>query len=299
MSVSLLRWAGGKGKQLPYLLPFIPDGKVYVEPFGGGASVLLNKPRSQVEVYNDLDHSLVNLFHVVRDDRLFDTFAETLAWTPYSRENFEVSLGFEDEQNMVLAAVKFYTVLNQSISGKRLARNADWARAKSDNLASRWVLRQEKLGWIHDRLRHVQIECRDALDILQEWDSDSTVFYCDPPYVLGTRTNRKYYAVEPGDEYHKELVAVLQSVRGSVVLSGYDHPIYNVLTEAGWIADSYKTNAMMTIVEQDAVRDGRREVVWRNPRAFEYGIRVPLPFDSLDENTESDDRHAYDLNTSL
>ena len=277
-TLSLVRWAGGKARQLNDLLPFIPDGRVYVEPFGGGASVLLNRQRAEVEVYNDLDSSLVNLFTVVRDERLFDDFAARLGWVAYSRETFLDSLTFEDERDAVLAAVKFYTVLNQSISGKRLAGKYDWARAKSDNLAERWVLRQQKLGAIRDRLRYVQIECRDALDILAEWDSNDTVFYCDPPYVLDTRKKQKYYAVEPGDEYHKELVGTLINVKGSVVLSGYVHPIYDRLAEAGWVMDSYKQYAMMTVHEVDAERDRRLEVVWRNQKAVETGIKVPLPF---------------------
>lgn len=277
-TLSLVRWAGGKSRQLADLLPFIPDGRVYVEPFGGGASVLLNRQRSEIEVYNDLDSSLVNLFTVVRDERLFDEFAARLGWTPYSREVFADSLGFADEKDAVLAAVKFYTVLNQSISGKRLSIASDWARARSDNLAERWVLRQQKLGLVHARLAGVQIECRDALDILSEWDGPDTVFYCDPPYVLDTRKKKKYYAVEPGDAYHGELVKALKKVRGSVVLSGYVHPIYNALGEDGWLMDSYKQYAMMTVHEADAERDKRLEVVWRNARAVETGVKIPLPF---------------------
>lgn len=283
-TLSLVRWAGGKARQLNDLLPFIPDGKVYVEPFGGGASVLLNRHRSEIEVYNDLDSSLVNLFTVVRDDALFDEFAARLGWVAYARETFLDSLAFEQERDAVLAAVKFYTVLNQSISGKRLAGKHDWARAKSDNLAERWAIRQDKLGQIHDRLRYVQIECRDALDILSEWDSDDTVFYCDPPYVLDTRKKQKYYAVEPGDEYHKELVGALRSVRGSVVLSGYVHPIYDKLGDDGWVMDSYRQYAMMTVHDEGALRDRRLEVVWRNRRAVEVGVKVPLPlFTSLQD----------------
>jgi len=276
-NISLIRWAGGKGKQLSDLLPFIPDGRVYVEPFGGGASVLLNRPRSEVEVYNDLDSSLVNLFTVVRDDVLFDALATYLHWTPYSREAFEESLAHEDEMDAVVAAAKFYTVLNQGISGKRLASKGDWSRAKSANQATRWVLRQDKLGIIHDRIQHVQIECRDALDILREWDGEDTVFYCDPPYILETRSKRKYYAVEPGDAYHEELVDTLTSVTGRVVLSGYVHPIYDRLADFGWRADSYGARALMTVHESGAERDDRREVMWRNPQCVEAGLRVPLP----------------------
>src|SRR5262245_20505125 len=295
-NISLIRWAGGKGRQLNDLLPFIPNGRVYVEPFGGGASVLLNRPRSEIEGYNDLDSSLVGLFSVVRDDALFTRFSEYLRWTPYSREIFEDALGHEDESDAVISAAKFYTVLNQGISGKRLASKGDWARARSDNLANRWDQRKDKLEWIHDRLRHVQIECRDALDILQEWDGADTVFYCDPPYVLETRSKKRYYAVEPGDSYHEELVDTIIATKGRVVLSGYLHPIYERLADYGWTADSYGAQALMTVHGKGGERDSRREVVWRNPQCVESGLLVPLPFPEAGyDNFCGDEANEYEI----
>ena len=276
-NVTLIRWAGGKGRQLSDLLPLIPPGKIYVEPFGGGASVLLNKERSSVEVYNDLDDSLVNLFNVVRGDSTFDEFSRLLRYTPYSRAEFEQCLSHEGIEDPVRRAVAFYTVINQSISGKRLARRGDWARGRMDNLADRWQERIDKLGWVNERIRHVQIECRDALDILEEWDTPDTVFYCDPPYILDTRSQRKYYAIEPGDDYHNRLVDVLLQVRGAVILSGYDHPIYNRLsTEAGWKTDLYGAQAVMQVVGKGGTKQKRVEVVYRNERASAFAVRAPL-----------------------
>lgn len=277
-TLNLIRWAGGKGQQLKDLLPIIPDSHCYVEPFGGGASVLLNRHRSEVEVYNDLDSSLVNLFGVVRDDRLFDRFSDVLGWTLYSREMFEDSVRtLDEEKDAVLKAVKFYTVLNQSFSGKRLAKPSEWSRSAIDNVATRFTVRQEKLGAIHDRLRDVQIECRDALDVLREWDGEGTVFYCDPPYVLDTRRKAKYYAHETTDEYHRELVTCLKTVKGAVILSGYNHILYEPLLNDGWRADSYGTLARMGATQLTNTKAARQEVLWRNPQAVNASLRVPLP----------------------
>lgn len=281
-TLSLIRWAGGKGKQLNELLPLVPQTKLYVEPFGGGCSVLLNRERSEIEVYNDLDGALVNLFQVMRSDDDFAEFARLVDLTPYSREVFEECLSFDGITDPVRRAVAFYTVINQSISGKRLARKGDWARGRQDNLASRWFQRQEKLLAIHERVRGVQIECRDALDILQEWDTPDTTFYCDPPYILETRSKKKYYAVEPGDEYHNELVDVLLRVRGNVVLSGYDHPIYfRLVSEGDWWTDVYGAKASMAVVQKGETKSKdksakRVEIVYRNPQACEVGVKNPL-----------------------
>lgn len=277
-NLTMIRWAGGKGRQLKDLLPLIPPGKTYVEPFGGGASLLLNKQPSEVEVYNDLDHALVNLWEVVRDDATFDEFAAKLEWTPYAREAFADAVRHhsDDSVDRVMRAVMFYTMLNQSISGKRLALPSEWSRSRYQNLGERWQLRQQKLGPIHGRFRGVQIECRDALDVLQEWDGPETVFYCDPPYILETRKKQKYYAVEPGDDYHHQLVDVLLNVQGMVILSGYEHPIYQRLREEGWMTDIYGANATMNVVREDEEKGKRKEIVYRNPQAADMGERRPL-----------------------
>lgn len=275
-TLSLIRWAGGKGKQLNDLLPLIPQTKIYVEPFGGGCSVLLNKERSEIEVYNDLDDALVNLFETIRDPDRMARFSALVDLMPYSRVAFEQCLSFEGIRDPVQRAVAFYTVLGQSISGKRLARKGDWARGRLDNLASRWFAKQDKLVQIHERVKGIQIECRDAIDILQEWDTDDTTFYCDPPYILDTRNKKKYYAVEPGDDYHRQLVDVLLQVRGGVVLSGYDHPIYLRLLDEGWWTDLYGASAIMEVTKKDVAKRARTEIVYRNPKACEFGVRNPL-----------------------
>src|SRR5215469_459025 len=122
MALSVIHWAGGKGRQLDYLLPLIPVTRIYCEPFGGGASVLLNRPASEIEVYNDLDGELVNLFGVLQDDDSYRDFRRRVAFSPYSRAVYEQSLSSVRagvELDRVKRAVAFYTVLNQSVSGKR------------------------------------------------------------------------------------------------------------------------------------------------------------------------------------
>ena len=273
-NLTLIRWAGGKGRQLGDLLPLIPVTGTYVEPFGGGGSVLLNRARSPVEVYNDLDGALVNLFTVVRDRGA--ELSEYLHLVPYSRAEFERCLSFDGIGDPLRRAAAFYTVINQSISGKRLASRGDWARGRLDNLADRWVDRIENLPGIIDRVRGVQIESRDALDILEEWDGPDVTFYCDPPYILDTRSKRKYYAVEPGDDYHRALVETLLKVEGAVVLSGYNHPIYQRLLDEGWWADTYGSLAVMQVVQQGGAKQERVEIVFRNERACRMAIARPI-----------------------
>ncbi len=278
MAISAIHWPGGKGRQLGDLLPLIPVTRIYVEPFGGGGSVLLNRPRSEIEVYNDLDQQLVNLFTVLRDEDSYSKFRRSVALMPYSRSEFERCLAFDGVADPVERAVQFYTVLNQSVSGKRLAGKGDWSRNRTINNADKWFTRQEGLVAVHERIRRVQIENRDAVAIIKQWDTPETTFYCDPPYVLDARGGNKYYAVEPGDEWHYDLLAVLAEVKGCVVLSGYEHPIYRQLLELGWITDTYGQDTTMDIAGASLKGKSHKrvEVVYRNPRAADYAILRPL-----------------------
>ena len=84
-----LRYHGGKWRLAPFLLQFFPAHRVYVEPFGGAASVLMRKARSYAEVYNDLDDEVVSLFRVLRDDEAASRLKALLTLTPFARTEFE------------------------------------------------------------------------------------------------------------------------------------------------------------------------------------------------------------------
>jgi len=84
----ILRYHGGKWRLAPWIISHFPRHRFYVEPFGGVASVLLRKPRSFHEVYNDLDGNLVNLLSVLRDETTRNKLIEDLRLTPFAREEF-------------------------------------------------------------------------------------------------------------------------------------------------------------------------------------------------------------------
>src|SRR5262245_38216470 len=89
----VLRWLGGKWKLAPAILQYFPPHRAYVEPFGGGASVLLRKQRSYAEIYNDLDDEVVNLFRVLRDEQKAKALIAAVSLTPFARLEFDESYG--------------------------------------------------------------------------------------------------------------------------------------------------------------------------------------------------------------
>lgn len=255
-----LRYHGGKFRLAPWVMRFLPPHKVYVEPFGGGASVLLMKPRSYAEIYNDLDREIVNFFTVVRDRGA--ELLEALRLTPFARAEFELAYQPADcalEQARRTVVRSFMGFGSAAVSGKSTG-----FRCNSNNSgttpARDWMNYPDALTKIIERMRGVVIECRDAAMVIVQQDGADTLHYVDPPYVHSTRCRMEKssgYRYEMSDADHRVLAELLHSVRGMVVLSGYPCDLYDNELYADWHR-----------YERAAYADGARnrtEVLWLNP----------------------------------
>lgn len=273
-----VRWYGGKGNMLAKILPLIPPSKVYCEPYGGAGSILCNLEPRQVEVYNDLDNRLVNLFRVLQNKEQRERLQERLEFTLYSLEEFRLALQEQHDPDPVKAAWGFFVAQNQGFSGEAKSEG-NWSKVFVANrgmaeTTSKWRSRVANLDRWGERFAQVQIDSRCALQVIRYWDSADTVFYLDPPYVLDTRKGRTCYQHEQDDSHHQELIALLPTLKGKVVLSGYDHPIYQPLTDAGWQVIRWDTachaagrlrNNKLQGKGNTLKHAARTEVVWRSP----------------------------------
>lgn len=242
------RWFGGKGNCSKWILSNLPTAPhtTYVEPYAGAAGIFWRKPHSQVEVLNDLHSEIVNIYRVLQDRSQFDELTHRLAWTPYSREEFRKALQTAETGSVVDRAWSFFVRQNQGFGGVAKTEG-DYGRSIASSnrgmaeTCSKWRGRIASLSSWHDRLSRVQIDNVDALKCIRYWDTPETLFYIDPPYVLDTRKNRSVYKHEGTDSHHRELVDLLLTVQGQVVLSGYKHPIYEPLTQSGWRVEELQT----------------------------------------------------------
>ena len=198
-------WYGGKFSHLDWLLPFLPVCHHYCEPFAGSAAVLLNRPPSPIETYNDLDGEVVNFFRVLRTQK--DRLIETIGLTPFSREEFGLACVVDPRLTPLERARRFYirarqvrTGLAQTASIGRWANCRNTSRAGMSGVISRWLGGVDALPAIAGRLLRVQIENRPAIDAVRLYDSPTTLLYCDPPYVHGTRGDRSAYGHEMSDD---------------------------------------------------------------------------------------------------
>lgn len=258
-------WYGGKFSHLDWLLPLLPPCHHYCEPFAGSGAVLLNRPPSPVETYNDIDGEVVNFFRTLRDN--YKELIRVIALTPFSREEYHVAIsGRTEGVDDVELARRFYikarqtrTGLAQTASIGRWANCKDTSRAGMSGVVSRWLGGVDALDDIAQRLIRVQIENRPANSVIGLYDSPNTLFYCDPPYLHSTRGDSKAYGFEMNETEHKEFAKVVNRCKGKVAVSGYDHPLMDRLFNSRrW----HKTvGADKTI---HSTKGTRQEVLWTN-----------------------------------
>ena len=226
--------------------------------------MLLNRPPAPVETYNDLDGEVCNFFRVLRDHA--DELVRLIGLTPFSREEFGIACEIDPGLPEIERARRFYvrarqvrTGLAQSASIGRWANCMNTSRRGMSGVVSRWLGGVEALADVAERLLRVQIENRPAMDILDIYDSEKTLFYCDPPYVHHTRGDSHAYAFEMIDAQHEELAEKLNTVKGKVALSNYDSEFLDRLYPSGrWFKHVLpsKTN--------HATKGKRVEVLWTN-----------------------------------
>jgi len=249
-----------------WIISNFPPHRVYVEPFGGAASVLLQKPRCYAEVYNDLDDEMVNLFKVVRDRG--GELRTALELTPFSRTEYRASFELSDDplEQARRTVVRSYMGFGSNAlcrdiqSGFRSNSNRSGTTPAHD-----WTNYPMALDGIIARLKGVVIENYPAEKLFETHDSPDTLFYCDPPYVHATRSltvmhGNHGYNFEMTDEQHRDLAAQLHTLAGMVVLSGYDCDLYGELY-GDW-------NCVMKASLADGASK-RTEVLWLNTAAWD------------------------------
>lgn len=259
----LLRYHGGKWRLALWLMQFFPPHRMYVEPFAGSASVLMQKDRASAECINDLDDRVVNLFRVLRDPAQAERLRRRLHLTPFARTEFDAAYEPTDDPVELAARTVVLSFMGHGSDSIGRGYRTGFRCKDSDGRSlpsNEWANWPDQVPLFVDRLRGVAIERRDAIEVIGRLDSEGTLLYVDPPYPFHTRTAARRnhgYRHEMTDQQHRELAAVLHGCAGMVVLSGYATPLYDRELYPDWERHSRKAMA-------DGAR-ARTEVVWLNP----------------------------------
>jgi DNA adenine methylase len=257
----LLKYHGGKWLLGPWIRSYFPPHRIYVEPFGGGGSILLQKNRCFEEVYNDLDEEVVNLFRIVRDRG--DELLHKIELTPYSRVEHKLSMLETDDPLERARRLIVRSFMGRDPSSATRKDDGTFKGRQSKawiNCAQVWMGYPDALKGVIKRLRGVIIETLPAVEVIKKHDGPETLFYVDPPYLPETRDKGRDYRHEMTEADHKDLAEVLNHTVGTVVLSGYPSKLYDELYK-GWLRK-----------EVGALADGgfpRTEVLWMKGVKYE------------------------------
>jgi DNA adenine methylase len=260
VSRPVMRYPGGKFALAPWIISHFPQHGFYVEPFGGGASVLMRKPKISGEIFNDLESEVVNVFRVLRNKACAHELEHLIKLTPFSYEEYRDAYEPSDDPIERARRMIFRSYASIGSDGVH-RRNAGFRGIKSYQArvtaAKEWASYPAAIQTFLDRLNGVLIENRHAMELFRMYDRPETLWYLDPPYLMSTRSkNSVLYSKEMTEQQHIELAEAIHQLKGMVVLSGYPSPLYDDLYK-GWQTASKSAKANI---------GGKRiECIWLSP----------------------------------
>jgi len=257
---SPIQYFGGKTNLADRIVALMPEHEGYVEPFAGSLSVLLAKPAAKkVEVANDIDGRLMTFWRVLRERPL--ELARAAAMTPHSRGELEVAMTFHVDLDDLEVARRVWVLLTQGRS--RTLQRTGWrfyadVSGTSASFSQYMTAYRERLLPAAERIKDVSLECRDAVEVIEQYGRfESNLLYVDPPYLGSTRGGSRYSHEMATRAEHDRLLDALVGVRATVMLSGYASELYDERLGA-WERVELKASS------GNAKVSARADVVWMN-----------------------------------
>lgn len=207
---SFICWIGGKKLLRKEIIGSFPKEEIerYVEVFGGAGWVLFGKEPSKIEVFNDINSELINLYRCIKYHPI--ALQQELEFMFMSREQF---FDYRDKNlkgmTDIQRAARYFYIIKASFGGDKISFGT--SRKNIVNAI-------DYLSEVSKRLKNVVIENKDFLGLIKTYDRANVLFYCDPPYY-GTE---KYYNTEFGEEQHIQLRDILTQIKGKFILSYND-----------------------------------------------------------------------------
>ena len=263
---NLFSYIGSKKKYINKILSVLPPHDKYVEPFGGSASVLLNKPVVGFEVLNDYSRDVYSVYYALVNE--YEAFIDYYRNVLYCESTYEVFIDWLfgcGEEVSVKRAVAYIYCLSASYGTLPYWHRAAFRKSKSvvSRYAYNWSQRIGFFSGMCDRLRGVVLCNLDIFDLIDRYDSEEVLFYFDPPYreVLG----EGYYKAGDFDEgvYDRFIDRIDKGLRGSFILSEYDLHL-----DKGWEVFSFKANQKINNSQE------RREYLYRKLNGYHADLNA-------------------------
>lgn len=255
---------GAKQRIATRIIKMLPPHNAWVEAFCGSAAITFAKKPAPIEVINDKNGEIVNLFEQLRTN--CEALCRAITLTPYAREEFLKARMPEKRLNKVERARRFLVTSMMTVNGTQKAEcgfsfSSSYVRQGAEARVSRWNNLPERLAKVAERLRHVRIENRDARELLEMFlKRPATLVYLDPPYFV--KREHEYVVDANSRSFHEELLGLCCQAKCMILLSGYDTLLYHdwLSPKRGWERRIIKTHTRDTSGKDYA----RTEVLWLN-----------------------------------
>ncbi|MDH5185085.1 MAG: DNA adenine methylase, partial [Gammaproteobacteria bacterium] len=216
MAKPIIPWMGGKSRLAKHILPLFPDHKCYVELFAGGAALFYKKEPVKVEVLNDLNGELVNLYRVAKHH--LEEFVHQFNFALASRQMYEwEKMKVPETLTDIQRAARFYYLQKLAFGGKVSGQTYGTATTAPPKLRLADVGAELSESW--QRLINTNIEHLDWQKCFTKYDRPHTFIYMDPPYW-----NTAGYGVDFGMEQYEKMAMLMSAMKGKAIVSINDHP---------------------------------------------------------------------------
>jgi DNA adenine methylase len=271
----VIKYPGSKKRISPWIVGQFPDNypdMVYLEPYFGSGSVFFEKKPSAVETINDIDGEVINLFKQIRDRQ--DELIRLISLTPWSRQEYDNA--FSECDNDLEKARRFLvrSWLSRGGCGNLYHNGVRFDKKYNGHKSNFCDILPERIALAATRLLHsekgvVQIECKDAIDLIKEYNHDDVLMYLDPPYPRESRNKNKLYRYEYKTDDHLRLIESISTSKAHVIISSYSNELYNSALN-NWHCEN--------IISTDEAGNNKQETIWRN-----YRINTGFLFEELKE----------------
>ncbi|MDX1491267.1 MAG: DNA adenine methylase [Pseudohongiellaceae bacterium] len=216
MTNPIIPWIGGKRRLADRIFPFFPQHQCYCEPFAGGAALYFLREPAKVEVLNDINGDLTNLYRVVQNH--LEEFVRQFKWALSSRQVFEwLKMTRVETLTDIQRAARFYYLQQSAFGG--LVSGQTYGTATTQPPGLNLLRIEESLSSAHLRLANTYIENLPWDKCIERYDRDHTFFYLDPPYW-----ETEGYGVDFGFDQYELMAQIMRTMKGKAIISLNDHP---------------------------------------------------------------------------
>lgn len=269
---------GAKVRIASHIINSLPPHNAWVEAFCGSAALTIAKKPASIEIINDLDDQIINLFEQLRNNS--KKLISAVSLTPYARKEYFNAKQVDDLIDPLEKARRFLISTMMTVNGAvgetgaGFSFSQSYSRDSREARVNRWYNLPNRLENVVERLKSVRVENRDARELLGMFvNKPATLFYMDPPYLLD-RSHKYKHDID--EEFHVELLELSNISKCMMLISSYDNDLYSEMLSPknGWTKIVIETNTADT----SGRKYERKEVLWKNQQ-FENAFkknRVPI-----------------------